>query len=195
MSVGSPGHVYIKKQDIVVIKAPMGPGLEICISKQSSHQEPAVHVFKPCDTISPCVITCTQHTYSTCIYLGLHLPLFFAWLMHYGSTAGNEHCPYIYICIGSTGTIYRYIYIWLYIITYIYICLGSTGTYGNYHVFYMEDWLSWTFSPHHADKQAKQPCTTSTSSLEEDFWQHCETYVITFVCVYGFWSFQPASVL
>ena len=123
MSVGSPGHVYIKKQDIVVIKAPMGPGLEICISKQSSHQEPAVHVFKPCDTISPCVITCTQRTYSTCIYLGLHLPLFFAWLMHYGSTAGNEHCPYIYICIGSTGTIYRdiYIYIWLYIITYIYI--------------------------------------------------------------------------
>ena len=104
---------------------------------------------------------------------------------------------HIYICIGSTGTIYRYIYIYMVIhnYIYIYICLGSTGTYGNYHVFYMEDWLSWTFSPHHADKQAKQPCTTSTSSLEEDFWQHCETYVITFVCVYGFWSFQPASVL
>ena len=121
MSVGSPGHVYIKKQDIVVIKSPMGPGLEICISKQSSHQEPAVHVFKPCDTISPCVITCTQHTYSTCIYLGLHLPLFFAWLMHYGSTAGNEHCPYIYMHRFNRHNLYIYMVIHNYIYIYVYV--------------------------------------------------------------------------
>ena len=60
------------------VKSPMGPGLEFFISEQSSHQEPAAHVFKPFDTRScwVCVSTDTQHIYAYIVGFASTLDVF-----------------------------------------------------------------------------------------------------------------------